>query len=277
MSKFNKFAIAIACLTMGLVFLGNNAYAQANHAKVKVVRCDEGESVQSLLDNNFPLRPLKLQLVGDCPGFKITQNDISIEPFNDYVCPGATVEGGILMVGAFRIEIRCIEVTGEDDENAIELVHSKATLEDVDIKNNAGGLEVTEHSSIEVFGGEISGNGQGVVVDSASYASFEDTHITENGIEDGVGGVDVVQMSSLMFSGGKITGNGYGILVDLSTVDIGWAAQIMGNTNYNISVNTDSALLLNDVIVYGVVTCDGPESSVRPLENAPDNIGCTGF
>jgi hypothetical protein len=272
MSKFNKLVIALACLGMGLGFLGNNAYAQANHAKVKVVRCDEGESVQHILDNNFPARPLKLQLVGLCTGFEITQNDVSIEPFNDDVCPGATVEGGILMVGAFRIEVRCIEVTGETEENGVELVHSMATLEDVDIKNNAGGLEVTERSSIGVVGGEISGNGQGVVVDSASSADFDDTIITGN-----EGGVDVVQMSRFGFFGGSITGNDFGIFLELhSTAEIG-PTEISGNTEYNISVNTDSGVLLRRLVFVGEVECDGPESSVHPLVNVIGITDCTDF
>ena len=117
--------VSVSLLTDGLGFLGSNAQAQAKHVQEKVVECDEGETVQSVLDGNFPSGPLTIQLVGTCPGFTITQNDISIVPFNDDVCPGGTLDDGIFMSGAHRIEIRCIAVTGGgagEFEFAIELL-----------------------------------------------------------------------------------------------------------------------------------------------------------
>lgn len=270
-----KFTAALVCLFMGVAFLGNNANAQAKHAQEKVVRCDKGKSVQPLLDANFPARPLTLRLVGTCPGFEITQNDISIVPFNDDVCPGATVAGRIFMNGADRIEIRCIGITSAEDgeeDNGMELVNSTASLEDVDITDHDAGLEVTARSLIGVERGLISGNFSGVTVDSVGSADLNDTHIRDN--DDF--GVYVVQMSRFTLSGGSITGNGGdGIFLDFhSTAELGSGAQIMDNDANNISVNRDSGVGLN-VLVNGVV-CDGLESSVRPLANAP-GTNCTDF
>ena len=54
-------------------------------------------------------------------------------------CPGATVDGGILLNGALRIELRCIAVTGGDEDfGGIEATESKALLEDVEIIGSIG-------------------------------------------------------------------------------------------------------------------------------------------
>lgn len=115
-------------------------------------------------------------------------------------------------------------------------------------------------------------------MDSASSAIFEDTHITNN--EEGV---DIVQMSRLAFYGGSITSNGFGIYLDLhSTAEVSEGAQIMDNAENNISVNTDSGVLLGETETVYLVDCDGPESSVRPLSNVmsttvPGTTDCTDF
>ncbi len=200
---------------VALLVMVTSSDANADFTIKRVVDCDRGMDVQRILDKNIFGLPMELRLVGICGRFEITQDDVSITALHKNVCPGATVDGGIFMNGARRIELRCIAVTGEEEDfGGIEAIKSEALLEDVEIVGSSG-LQSTGHSTIDMIGGLIATNGTGVIVDSVSLAFFEGTHITENTDS----GVDVSENSSVHFWGGSISNNDVnGVFIDTKSV-----------------------------------------------------------
>jgi len=235
--------------TVALLLMAVSSDANADFAIRKTVNCDKGMDVQRVLDRNFFGLPMELRLVGTCSSFEITQNDVSIAPLYDDACPGATVDGGILLNGALRIELRCIAVTGgEEDSAGIEATESKALLEDVEIIGSAG-LQSTGHSSIEMIGGIIAiaaDDDSGVVVDSVSLAFFEGTHITGNGYT----GVEVSENSSVHFWGGSISNNDEnGVFVDTKSVVHMEGTEVLNNGRAGVALAGASFAELHGVML----------------------------
>jgi hypothetical protein len=262
-------SLAMAFSTVALAHEHGNGQAAE-----EVVRCDKGKSVQHILDSSSLSQPLELRLVGTCAGFTITRDRVSIAPRDDDVCPGATVDGGLFIRNARWVEVRCIAITGGEDDGGVDLVRSVVSFEHVDIVgNDSHGLGVTGLSSARVSNSSINNNWIGVNVDSMGSVSFENTHITSNL----AAGVEVSQTSRVTFEGGSITDNqDNGILVSFhSTAAVFGGAAINNNTPNNISVNKDSGVVLRVLVTTGVV-CDDLESSVYPISNAPGST-CTEF
>jgi hypothetical protein len=251
-----KFTMALACVSLSLGFLGNNA-----HAWEYIVRCDKGMNVQRILDSNWLSLPMTLRLVGTCPGFTIEHDDITIAARNDNACPRATVDGGIFINGAHRTELRCIAVTGAEDGAGIFVRGGTATLEEVIIEDNDDiGLSLGSNAYVDVFSSTIRNNGEGIGIER-SNASIDDTYVTanaENGVtvehnsslefiegslaDNGGRGVNVTASSALVLDGTTVSNNSSGVGVDTgSTAQINYA-NIVNNTRTGLAINLNSSV-----------------------------------
>ena len=268
---FGIFAIPV----VALLLMAASSDANANFTIKKIVDCDKGMDVQRVLDKNIFGLPMELKLVGTCDGFEITRDDISIAPLHGHSCPGATVDGGIFLNGAVRIELSCIAVTGGGEDFAgIEATESKALIEDVLMVGlDAVALQSTGHSSIEMIGGIIANNNDtGVVVDSTSLAFFEGTQIMDNRGS----GVDMSEGSSAHFWGVSISDNdNNGIFADTKSVVHMEGGEVLNNGRAGI--NLDGASFAD---LHGVTLADngrlGPGSGIFMHGSSSARIsGCT--
>jgi hypothetical protein len=256
--------MALACVSLGLGFLGNDARAWEY-----IVRCDDGMNVQRILDSNWLSLPMTLRLVGTCPGFTIEHDDVTITARNDNACPRATVDGGIEIIGAHRTELRCIAVTGAEGAG-IGVRGGTATLEEVEVWGNGDiGLALGSNAYVEVFDSTIYDNGEGVGIER-SNASFEGVHVTgsrNNGITvehnsslelidgslayNGDRGVDVTASSALVLDGTTVSNNNSGVGVDIGSTAIIDGADIVDNTKTGLAVNLNSSVFVTGGTIAG--------------------------
>lgn len=202
MKTNTNLARSIASLAALILLLGLSASAGANWGRdgVYVVKCDEGMTPQRILDMQWFARPIELQLVGTCPGFEIRRDDVTVTARSNEACPGAIVEGQIAIEGANRTVLSCLEVTGP--EGSVTMLGGQALLEDVDIIGNGGiGVELGAHSAMEMIGGSIKNQHEGVGME-ASYAGLSDVEISNHG-----DGIRVENNSYFEMGGGSISNN----------------------------------------------------------------------
>jgi len=259
-----------------LIAVSSNAYA--DFTIEETVDCAVAD-VQQVLDDNIYSLPMELKLIGACAGFEITQDDVSIAPLDDSVCPGATVAGEISMEGAHRIKLSCMEVAGpggvvmlgsyavlEDmliaggegvivdvgqievyrgsivyNEEGIALQSGYAVIEDVDISNNAGdAIRAENNSYVEFGGGTVMDNGEyGVSIRSSSVLSMEETIVSNNGLS----GVFVGGSSRADIIDAVATGNRRSGMAITDNSSVRWnGGRIAGNNWNGIFVTAHSTL-----------------------------------
>jgi hypothetical protein len=258
-----KFTAVLACFSLGLGLIGNATHAEQDEeiaqTKQFVVRCDEGQTVQSFLDRYGAHRKMALDLVGICSGFTITHDDVSIAPLYDEACPGATVNGKIEVDGVRRIGMRCIDIVGLD--GGVLVLGGRAFLEDVNIYGSDDiGIEIRDGGALDMFGGSVTNHVEGVSLE-AGFAQFEDTDISnnaDNGVSveknsyfelggglitnNGDRGVNVSSSSVLVLDGTTVSNNHSGVGVDDSSTAYIENATIENSTRTGLAVNMNSSV-----------------------------------
>ena len=169
--------VAIAALLLAISASTNASWF---HDRGLVVNCDKGMNPQHILDSWMFSRPLELKLVGTCPGFSIKRDDVTVTAKYDEACPGATVDGSIEIIGADRVDLGCLMVTGSIEQPGVNVVGGLVTLDDMDISHNdATGLSITAGAHVTVNNSLVNFNDDGVLVDKA-HAKFEQAIVNSN-------------------------------------------------------------------------------------------------
>lgn len=215
---FTQRVVAIAA---GLILAASSA-----HAGVRVVNCDEGDSLQNAIDAGAgSAKTIEIQLYGHCEeDIRITRDGVSITG------DGATViDGDVRLFNAAAIYLEYLNITGSGD--GLRVIHSRARLRFVNVFGNEGyGIGVRQNGSLSCFGCRIEYNTeQGVFLDNGS-ASLSNTIVEHNGGD----GIHVTNNGFLFLDGGGVNyhENGIGIRATLSSsirlneTHIGWANPI---------------------------------------------------
>jgi hemin uptake protein HemP len=236
--------------------------ATSTQAGVRVVNCDEGDSLQAAIDAGAgSAKNIEIDVFGTCEeDIRITRNGVLI------VGDGATVIDGDVRLFNAGATLENLNFTGSSD--GLRIIHSRARLRFVNVFGNAGyGIGVSQNGMLVCISCRIEYNvEQGVVLDNGS-ARLRNTIIEHNGGE----GILVTNNGSLDLDGGQVNyhENGAGILathsssLKLSDTHIGWAdtagillglgsAGSMVNSHVNANANTGVVLENNSAFeVFG--------------------------
>lgn len=218
--------------------------------KSRMVDCDKGQDPAAVLTQELGPQRLEMTLVGTCPGFSVTRDDVRIEGDDEYGCPAtsASVEGTIRFEGVQRATVACLNVTG--DGIGIEAVWGSTVLViDSSISGNTEeGVFAINGARVDLSRSFVMNNGwTGVTLNTNSMARIENTNITGNGTVSGTGDLSLSLHSTA--SGG-------------------------GNTIGATSLELDSGVVLDGPSI-GPVSCADDESSA--LINGAVPAWCTGF
>jgi len=195
----------LVAATIALFGIGLSADAFADLTIKKIVRCDKGMDVQNVLDRNILGLPMEILLVGPCDGFEIYQDDVFISSKHDHDCPGATVDGGIFLNSAHRIELNCLAVTGAEDGIAI-IGGSNVSLDDMAIYENTRlGVLVNDGGAVSIWTSSISNNGAGISVEGGSVLLGDSQVVGNTGF-----GIRVTASSTLSLEYAEVSENGGG-------------------------------------------------------------------
>ena len=218
--------------------------------KSRMVYCDKGQDPAEVLTQELGPQRLEMTLVGICPGFSVTRDDVRIEGDDEYGCPAtdSIVEGTIRFDGVQRTEVACLTVTGPGI-----------------------GIQAGQAASVMVTDSSISGNAEaGVFANSGASISLNGSQVMNNG----GAGIEIYTNTSADIDNSQITGNGTnGDAGDLYLF-LHSTATGQGNTIGTAYLRLDSGVLLDGPSI-GPVVCEDTESSA--LINGAVPAGCTGF
>jgi hypothetical protein len=241
------FGILSGVLTV--LFLATPLQAEDEKVKSRMVYCDKGQDPAAVLNQERGPQRLEMTLVGTCPGFSVTRDDVRIEGDDEYGCPAAnaSVEGTIRFLGAQRAVVACLSVTGPG--NGIEAPNSSVLIGDSSVSGNAGaGVTATSGASVNLSRSQVMNNGgSGIEIYTNSSADIDDSEITGNGTSGGA-------TDLYLFLQSTATGQ--------------------GNTIGTTYLRLDSAVSLDGPSI-GSVVCEDTKSSA--LVNGDVPPGCTDY
>ena len=217
--------------------------------KSRMIYCDKGQDPAQVLYQELGPQRLEMTLVGTCPGFTVSRDDVRIEGDDEYGCPAATasLEGTIRFVGVQRAVVACLSVTGPG--NGIEAPNSSVLIVDSSISGNAGaGVTATSGASVNLSRSQVMNNGgSGIEIYTNTSADIDDSEITGNGTSDGAPDL-------YLFLQSTATGQ--------------------GNTIGATYLRLDSAVSLDGPSI-GPVVCEDTKSSALVNGDAPPD--CTDY
>lgn len=233
----------VVAIAAGLILAATSA-----HAGVRVVNCDEGDSLQNAIDSGAgSAKPIEINVYGTCYEEDIRINRPRVSINGDGL---TTILGTIRVFNSNAIEIRDLTVTEAD--YGLRLVNSRVRLFDVEIvDNDSTGIFASHGSVISTSGVTISGNREGIRL-NRSHAGLRNTNVDFN---DSAGeysdGILVLQNSSLETNGGSISNNGnLGIRVNWNSSIVIQGTQIRSNGAYGIQMfNVSSGDLSNSQVL----------------------------
>jgi len=236
---FGVFALPV----VALLVMATSSDANAGDAIEETVDCGAA-NVQGTLDSSDPSSPLELKLVGNCTGFEITRDDVSIAPPDDSVCLSASVEGWIGIEGAHGIELRCIQVIGEG--SGVGVFGGQVLLEDVEIIGDGdSGIDIFAHGFLEMIGGSVKNHADGVTLES-SHAILDGVEISYN--ESGIR----AENNSYVEFGGTVKNNvEYGISIASSSVFNTEESTVSDNGMTGIYIGGSSRADIIDSVITG--------------------------
>lgn len=208
----------VVAIAAGLVLAATSA-----HAGVRVVNCDEGDTLQDAIDAGAgSAKTIEIELYGTC------EEDIRI--FRDgvviYGDGAATIDGDARLYNSNGTTLQYLNLTGSG--SGLTVVNSRARLRFVNVFGNAEkGIEVLQNGVLVCIGCRIEYNIEdGVVLDNGS-ARLRNTMVEHNGGD----GILVTNNGFLDIVGGGVNyhENGMGIRATrssslfLTNTHIGWA------------------------------------------------------
>jgi hypothetical protein len=276
-----KIAIFLIALMLSLVLSMGTASAWFWGKRKITVDCTQGQNPQNVLDWVIGSRPLILYLIGTCSGFEISRDDVTVAGAelvedddddengengenNDNGENGgcatiATINGEIELKGARRVQLYCLEVTGNG--NGIDAYEgASALVQDCFIHHNdRNGITVVEGSSVLVENCEIVDNGGPGAVIAESAGSFSETQILRNthaGITGDHGArIGIADESSVS--------NNFGMGVQLSlgsTASLAWDVTVTENEIHGIVISEHSFVEVRDSEIWNN---GGPHTEIQ--------------
>jgi hypothetical protein len=177
----SKTAIIARASLLALILASANTYADGFLSYERIVRCDRGQNVQHVLDRNrlFPL-PLVIKVVGNCDGFTVLRDDVTIQSPDEEFCDAATILGTVTIDGARRTKLSCLQLDGID--TGLVVRDGDVELNRVDINGIPVGIEITQGGRANLFGGSIRASNAGVAVERGTV-EIEGTSFRLNGFQ----------------------------------------------------------------------------------------------
>jgi hypothetical protein len=230
-----RLAVTIAA---GLILAATSA-----QAGVRVVNCDEGDSLQEAIDAGAgSAKPLEIELLGTCyEEVEITRDRISIIGNGD-----TTIVGRIRAIDSDVILLENLTITGPG--TGLTVAGGRVSLNYSSISGNDGnGISVFQNGGVTLFHCIVEGNdGHGIWLnDGASRIRF--TEVSHNGEN----GILVTNGGALRFYSGGVNfhENGSGIRAsNNSSIDVGGSHIGMSNP-HGIELNLGSTGMIVDSFV----------------------------
>ena len=182
-------------------------------AGVKVVNCNEGDSLQSALESGKgSAAPIEIELYGTCEEMiTIPRDQVTILGID-----GATIFGQVRHFGVSNVTLRDLTITGPG--NGILARGGRMRLIGVNlIENYDHGVRAHDGAAVNLSRSQVGNNGGpfGIVAYGSNVnLSFTDVYGHPEY------GVAVTDNSSANIYGGSITGNGLGVFGNNSVVSI---------------------------------------------------------
>ncbi len=257
-----KIAVFLMALMLSLVLSMGTASAWFWGTNRRTVDCTKGQNPQNVLDRAIGARDLELYLIGECPGFEISRDDVTVaggrvlevdddeengennsidsnggNGEEDPCTSRATITSSIKLKGARRVELYCLNVT----------VAEGGTVDDEDDEENRVGIEAYEGASAFVHHCLIQGNpSNGIQIGEGSNMLVESCEILDN-----VGTGANVAYSTAVFSETEIVGNERGITAAqgarIEVVD----TSVSGNDFEGVWLSLGSNAFLMNVMISG--------------------------
>ena len=188
-------------------------FALPAFAGVKVVNCDEGDSLQAALESGKgSAAPLEIELYGTCEEMITIPRDRVIITGID----GATIFGQVRHFGVSNVTLRDLTITGPGQ--GVLARAGRMRLIGVNIMGNDGhGVNASDGAVVRLSGCQVGDNGGpfGVVANGSDvYLRFTDVYGHPNS------GVAATDNSLANILGGSITGNGEGVYANNSVITV---------------------------------------------------------
>ena len=200
--KAMKFTLTqrVVAIAAGLILAATSA-----HAGVRVVNCDEGDSLQNAIDAGAgSAKAIEIELYGTCEeDIRISRDGVLISGDGP-----ATIDGDVRLYNSDGTTLEYLNLTGSGA--GLRVVHSRARLRFVNIFGNAEeGVSVLQNGMLVCIGCRIEYNtAEGVILDNGS-ARLRNTLVEHNGGD----GINVSNNGYLNLDGGGVNyhENGIGI------------------------------------------------------------------
>ena len=244
----------VVAIAAGLILAATSA-----HAGVRVVNCDEGDSLQNAIDAGAgSAKVIEIELYGTCEeDIRINRDGVAI------VGDGATViDGDVRLYNADGTVFEDLNLTG----SGLRVVHSRARLRFVNIFGNEGyGVSVLQNGMLVCINCRIEYNtAEGVVLDNGS-ARLRNTIVEHNGgngimvtnngflrlegggvADNGVHGVQATVSSALSIDGSIVSDNdAYGVFLDLASSGTISNTVIQENSGEGLEAVANSAVTIS--------------------------------
>lgn len=260
--------------------------ATSAHAGVRVVNCDEGDSLQNAIDAGAgSAKTIEIELYGTC------EEDIRI--YRDGVIisgdGAATIDGDVRLYNSNGSTFEHLNLTGSG--GGLGVVNSRARLRFVNVFGNAEqGIEVLQNGVLVCIGCRIEYNTEAGVVLSNGSARLRNTMVEHNGGD----GIIVTNNGFLDLFGGGVNyhENGIGIRVtrssslNLSNTHVGWAntagillglgsAGSMENSHANANAHTGVVLENNSAfeVIGGEISWNGQYGALVQSHSTLNIVG----
>jgi hypothetical protein len=215
------------------------------------VNCDTGESINAALGQQA--ERLTISISGTCvERVWIARNDVTLQGIvgtNPTIMAPAGAGGAIAIIGAQRVHLQGLAVTGGPDVSLEAGDGASFTAYQLKISNPAGGgLTIGNGSSARIEESEIAGNGtHGAGADSGSSLILRNTQVIDNA-KFGV----AVQTSALRLSGRtNVARNGTGVYMRNARAVGQGGCTIVDNRGGGVSAEVGSHLFLEQCRIAG--------------------------
>jgi len=247
----------VVAIAVGLILAATSA-----NAGVRVINCNEGDSLQKAIDAGAgSAKVIEIELYGTC------EEDIRI--YRDGVRiigdGAATIEGDARVYNADGIDFEYLNFTGSG--GGLRIVNSRARLRFVNVFDNAEyGIAVLQNGVLVCLTCRIENNREdGVVLDNG-MARLHRNSIVEN--NDG-NGIIVTNNGFLELDGGRVVDNGiHGVQATGSSALSIYGSNISSNDAYGVLLNLASSGTISNTVIQ-----DNSGEGVEAVANSAVTIG----
>ena len=247
----------VAAIAVGLILA-----ATSTHADIRVVNCNEGDSLQKAIDAGAgSAKSIEIELYGTC------EEDIRI--YRDGVRivgdRAATIDGDTRLYNADGITFEYLNLTGSG--GGLSVVNSRARLRFVNVFDNAEhGIAVFQNGTLVCMTCRIEYNTEsGVVLNNGMARLYRNSVVENNGghgimvtnngfleldggdvADNGIHGVQATVSSALSINGSTVSDNdAYGVFLDLASSGTISNTVIQDNVGEGVEAVANSAVTVS--------------------------------